>query len=64
MLNSTKGNLTYSSTRPLNVLNVELNVEKRIQAEVLKDRVRIKQFFIDFDRLRKGFVGEAAVILF
>lgn len=46
------------------MLNVELDVEKRIQAEVLKDRVRIKQFFIDFDRLRKGFVGEAAVILF
>jgi hypothetical protein len=28
---------------------------------VLKDRIRIKQFFIDFDRLRKGTVGEAAV---
>jgi hypothetical protein len=36
-------------------------VEKRLQADVLKDRIRIKQFFIDFDRLRKGTVGEAAV---
>jgi hypothetical protein len=30
-------------------------------ALVLKDRIRIKQFFQDFDRLRKGFVGIAAV---
>ena len=30
-------------------------------AVVLKDRVRIKQFFQDFDRLRKGQVGIAAV---
>ena len=28
---------------------------------MLKNRVRIKQFFQDFDRLRKGTVGEAAV---
>jgi len=27
----------------------------------VKDRVRIKEFFIDFDKLRKGWVGEAAV---
>ena len=47
--------------RPGGLLNVELDVEKRLQADVLKDRVRIKQFFQDFDRLRKGTVGEAAV---
>lgn len=45
------------------MLNVELDVEKRLQADVSKERIRIKQFFIDFDRLRKGFVGEAAVSL-
>ena len=45
----------------MSMLNVELDVEKRLQADVLKDRVRIKQFFQDFDRLRKGTVGEAAV---
>lgn len=28
---------------------------------MLKQRIRIKQFFIDFDRLRKGYVGEAGV---
>ena len=42
-------------------MNVELDVEKRLQALVAKDRIRIKQFFIDFDKLRKGWVGEAAV---
>ena len=45
------------------MLNVELDVEKRLQSDVLKDRIRIKQFFIDFDRLRKGYVGEAAVLI-
>jgi hypothetical protein len=43
------------------LLNVELDVERRLQADVLKDRIRIKQFFQDFDRLRKGTVGVAAV---
>ena len=42
-------------------MNLELDVEKRIQALVAKDRIRIKQFFIDFDKLRKGTVGESAV---
>ena len=42
-------------------MNLELDVEKRLQALVAKDRVRIKEFFIDFDKLRKGWVGEAAV---
>jgi hypothetical protein len=40
-------------------LNIELDVERRIQALVAKDRIRIKEFFIDFDKLRKGYVGEA-----
>ena len=51
----------YGMARPQQLLNVELDVEQRLQAVVLKDRVRIKQFFIDFDKLRKGTVGEAAV---
>ena len=42
-------------------MNVEGDAEKKLQALVAKDRVRIKEFFIDFDKLRKGFVGEAAV---
>ncbi len=42
-------------------MNVELDVEKRLQALIAKDRIRIKEFFIDFDKLRKGWVGEAAV---
>lgn len=51
----------FGITKPSNVLNVELDVEKRMQAEVLKRQVRIKEFFHDFDRLRKGSCGEAAV---
>ena len=42
-------------------MNVELDAEKRLQALVAKDRIRIKEFFIDFDKLRKGHVGEAGV---
>ena len=42
-------------------MNLEDDVEKRLQAFVAKDRIRIKEFFIDFDKLRKGWVGEAAV---
>jgi hypothetical protein len=42
-------------------MNVELDIEKKLQALVAKDRIRIKEFFIDFDKLRKGYVGEAAV---
>ena len=61
----TEGNSAYLGgfgiTKPTNVLNVELDVEKRMQAEVLKRQVRIKEFFHDFDRLRKGTVGEAGV---
>ena len=54
----------FALARPQQLLNVELDVEKRLQAVVLKDRVRIKQFFIDFDKLRKGTVGEAGVLYF
>jgi hypothetical protein len=51
----------FGITKPTNVLNIELDVEKRMQAEVLKRQVRIKEFFHDFDRLRKGTTGEAGV---
>jgi hypothetical protein len=27
---------------------------------IAKDGIRLKEFFIDFDKLRKGVVGEAA----
>lgn len=47
--------------RQASFMNVELDVERRLQAQVAKDRIRIKEFFIDFDKLRKGWVGEAAV---
>jgi hypothetical protein len=63
----TQGNSSYLGgfgiTKPKDVLNVELDVERRMQAEILKRQVRIKEFFHDFDRLRKGTVGEAGVSL-
>ena len=43
------------------MLRHEDDIEKRIQARIAKDGVRIREFFIDFDKLRKGVVGEAAV---
>ena len=46
---------------PSQLMNLELDIEKKIQALVAKDRIRIKEFFIDFDKLRKGYVGEAGV---
>jgi hypothetical protein len=49
----------FGITKPKDVIDVELDVEKRMQAEVLKRQIRIKEFFHDFDRLRKGTVGEA-----
>ena len=42
-------------------MNVELDCEKRLTALVAKDRIRIREFFLDFDKLRKGNVGEAGV---
>ena len=65
ILGVTQGQSSYLGgfgiTKPTGILNVELDVEKRMQSEVLKRQVRIKEFFHDFDRLRKGFVGEAGV---
>ena len=45
----------------MSTLRYENDVEKRIQARIAKDGIRIREFFNDFDKLRKGTVGEAAV---
>jgi hypothetical protein len=67
-LEVTQGNSSYLGgfgiIKPTDIINVELDVEKRMQAEVLKRQVRIKEFFHDFDRLRKGTVGEAGVSIY
>lgn len=42
-------------------LVVENDVIKRIQASVVKNGIRIQEFFIDFDKLRKGTCSESAV---
>ncbi len=51
----------FGISKPTNILNIELDVERRMQAEILKRQIRIKEFFHDFDKLRKGNVGEAGV---
>lgn len=50
-------------TQKLGLTKLALNedVEQRIQALAARDGIRIEEFFIDFDKLRKGTVGDAAV---
>mgnify|MGYP001353735231 CR=1 FL=1 len=40
----------------VHTVNNPLDVEKRLQATVVMKRVRVEEFFIDFDKLRKGHV--------
>ena len=42
-------------------LTADSDVESKLQALACKDGIRVKEFFIDFDKLRKGTCGEAAV---
>jgi hypothetical protein len=42
-------------------LRTQNDIERKLQAMAAKDGIRIKEFFLDFDKLRKGWVGEAAV---
>ena len=50
---------TLFSSKKLVIENKDLNeVEKKIQAEVVMKRIRIKEFFKDYDPLRKGTVTE------
>ena len=60
-MKQTGGPLGFTNPNLQNTLKVELDVEARLQAACLKDRIRIKEFFHDFDRLRKGYVAESAV---
>jgi len=38
----------------VNIANDPNDVERRLQASVVMKRVRIEEFFRDFDKLRKG----------
>ena len=42
------------SQKPVNIANDPNDVEQRIQALVVMKRIRIEEFFRDFDKLRKG----------
>jgi hypothetical protein len=46
---------------PQTTLVSDNDIERRIQAFAAKDGIRVQEFFIDFDKLRKGTCGEAAV---
>jgi hypothetical protein len=50
------GSLVDTQTK----LNTQDDIECRLAALIAKDGIRIKQFFIDFDKLRKGYCGVAA----
>jgi len=39
------------------------DIEKLIKAEVFKKQIRVRDFFFDFDRLRKGIVNEDKVLV-
>ena len=52
---------SFQGAQGTKALALELDVEKRLQAFVAKDGIRIREFFIDFDKLRKGTCGDAAV---
>jgi len=38
----------------VHTVNNPLDVEKRLQATVVMKRVRVEEFFFDFDKLRRG----------
>ena len=40
--------------QPVHIANDPNDVEERIRATVVMKRVRIEEFFRDFDKLRKG----------
>lgn len=43
-------------------LQIESDIEKYIKAEAFLEQFRIKDFFEDFDKLRKGYVTEDKVV--
>jgi hypothetical protein len=40
---------------------VKEDIETRIRQECYKKQIRVKEFFVDFDRLRKGWVTDDKV---
>jgi len=47
-----------------NQLKVETDIEKRIKSEVYQKGIRVREFFFDYDKLRKGVVTEDKVTIF
>lgn len=42
-------------------IKIEQDIEKFIKAEAFKNQLRIKDFFEDYDKLRKGYITEDKV---
>jgi hypothetical protein len=42
------------SQAPINIANDPSDIEERLRAAVVMKRVRVDEFFKDFDKLRKG----------
>lgn len=42
------------SQKTINLANDPNDIEERLRAMVVMKRVRVKEFFLDFDKLRKG----------
>ena len=49
------------STSAKTSISMNTDIEMLIKAEVFKKQIRIKDFFVDFDRLRRGVVTEDKV---
>lgn len=50
-----------ASLKNKHTLKIEDDIERYIKAEAFKHQLRIKDFFEDFDKLRKGWVTEDKV---
>ena len=57
--------IKLDKTNPIENLPISLQsidqIELKIKAEVFKKQIRVKEFFSDFDRLKKGTVNEDKV---
>jgi len=54
--NGTGSYSKYNTSK--NEIQINTDIESLIMANVFKKQIRMKDFFYDFDRLRKGYVTE------
>lgn len=62
MAHSTTASLgMVSPIHNVHTLHIQNDIEKYIKAEAFLEQFRIKDFFEDYDKLRKGYVTEDKV---